>query len=157
MPASLEHRIGKLEAALAKIPLSPESGGRVDLDVLNQGLIQLMENIRQLAEHPDPFIRLKYRREQIHKAEQELATGTKDKADPGPAFAKVCLPKNYHATRDAELEILERAGFDTGELRAKHQQHAANQYKWPYRDNPLPSEAQIILDHFIACDTTEPA
>lgn len=71
-------------------------------------------------------------------------------------LAKLGLPSNRHAARDAELEILEQAGFNTGELRAKHQKHVANPYKWPYRDNPLPSEAQAILDRFIAYDTTEP-
>lgn len=141
MPAKIEQRIQKLESAM--LPSPPESGcGMVDFDSIKQKI----ESKRLLAEHTDPFVRLKHCREEIHKAEQTVAAGTKCKTDLGPALAKISLPIDHHRVRDAELEILERAGFDTGELRAKHRQHAANPYKWPYRDNTLPSEAQTILD-----------
>lgn len=141
MQKKIEQRIKKLEAG---IPPLPESGGRVDSDALNQGFIQAMENMRLLAEHTDPFVRLRHHCEKIQEAEQALLT--KEKTVTGHALAELCLPIDHHSARDAELEMLEQAGFDTGELRAKHQKHAANPYKWPYRDNPLPSEAQTILD-----------
>jgi len=145
MPANLEQRIGKLESALAKtLPPSVSGCGPWDQDAA----IQKFESWRLLAKHTDPLVRLKCRREKIQEAEQTLLT--KEKSVTGHAIAEFCLPIDHHSARDAELEMLERAGFDTGELRAKHQQHTSNPYKWPYRDNPLPSEAQAILDR-ITC------
>lgn len=137
----IEQRIQKLEVAMAKLQPPPESGcGTMDFDAI----ILRFESRRLLAEHTDPFVRLRHHCEKIQEAEQALLT--KEKTVTGHALAELCLPIDHHSARDAELEMLEQAGFDTGELRAKHQKHAANPYKWPYRDNPLPSEAQTILD-----------
>lgn len=146
----IEHRIHKLEVAMAKLPPSPEPGtGPIDF----KDLMQRMENMFQLAEHADPLIRLQHFREKIDQAEQKLAAEKKCKSDMGPELTKMGLPIDHYRARDAELEILEKAGFDTGELRAIHQKHAANPYKWPFRDSPLPGEAPAILDRILLAQT----
>ncbi|MGB4062538.1 MAG: hypothetical protein WBK19_01805 [Azonexus sp.] len=59
------------------------------------------------------------------------------------------FPTLRYEIRRCELELLKDAGFDTRDLQARHQKLRELPWHWRHLDEPLPADAQALIDDIL--------
>lgn len=144
----MKSRLHRLESEMAKLQPEPRPDVEPpDFDAILERVKLKAARVAAIAADPDPMVRYVYYLAECTKYELALKAVFIPRpgctVDTGPQMAALSLPMNQYRLRAAELELLHAAGYDIADLRAEHQRHAANPFKW--RHQPLPTAAQHAL------------
>ena len=96
---------------------------------------------------------------------QHIAEQRREAALPPPPHLVPGLAERFHACvqkdvkddfptlryeiRGCEIRLLRDAGYDTRDLQARHQQFRELPWQWLYLDEPLPDDAQALIDDIL--------